>query len=153
MISEPVCPAINILLLHPREGGKVWVGEARRERVHRGCLSAFKFQVSPLAARIKLTLQQATTYALDYPIHPLRTLSSCEEGWWYGVGDDASPSRHISHTLLHFLNMTRRVLTSTIHSVPHPPSLPYCASCRRGEPGVGGGYHSICKISRAAEAK
>ena len=43
--------------------------KARREG-YKGCLSASKFKVPPHAARIKLTLQQATNRTPDHPIHP-----------------------------------------------------------------------------------
>lgn len=169
MISEEACLTINILLLHRKNSTR----KARsRERYKGTRLSASKFKVlpplpPPPRGRIKLTLQQATTCApRDSHIPPpflffrQKRRREKEMGGRQETMHRLPP--HISYTLLHFLNMTRAAPRDSTRSrcfrtlLVEGESVALLWGDGEGEArfeGLRAKHHSICKISRVAEAK
>lgn len=149
MISEEACLAINILQLEPVEGEE----SSKSRRIQGRVCLPLNLRSSLSRGRIKLTLQQATTYAsailfLDR--------SGGREKWREAADDASPPIAHILH-LITFLKYDPASAKRfhTILVFPHPPGRGvsrFFAGEERFE-GLRAKHHSICKISRVAEAK
>lgn len=128
MISEEACLAINILQLEPVEGEE----SSKSRRIQGRVCLPLNLRSSLSRGRIKLTLQQATTYASA--ILFLDRSGGREK--WREAADDASPPPHISYTLLHFLNMTRPAPRDSTRSwCFHTPLVEGCRASLRGRRG------------------
>lgn len=128
MISEEACLAINILQLEPVEGEE----SSKSRRIQGRVCLPLNLRSSLSRGRIKLTLQQATTYASA--ILFLDRSGGREK--WREAADDASPPPHISYTLLHFLNMTRPAPRDSTRSwCFHTPLVEGCRASLRGRGG------------------